>query len=717
MSESSNLLAPRRTATSRALWLIAIAVILCVVFAPSAPSQQAPAAAKAAPEAAPEKPLPGLDLSSMDLSANPCVDMYKYACGNFDAHHPIPSDQPDVDPFYVLYNVTTQELNGILTKAAAGGPGRSPDQQKIGDFFSACMDTSAIDAAGLKPIQPLLDNIDTASVANPAARAQFAALLGKLQRIGVDAFFGYGEQQDLKDATKQIAFAQQGGLGMPEKDYYLRTGDKDAQLRTQYVAHVAKMLTLAGSTPAQAKIDAANIMTLETALAKASLGVVDLREPEKTYHLQPIETFMAISGPSFTDFEDAIHSPRVTEINNATPDFWPEMKKQINTADLATIKAYLRYHLLTTFARELPHAFDAENFDFYGRTLRGQPDQQPRWKRCSNTVNGSIGEALGKVYVDQYFAGDSKAKMLLMVHDIETAMGQDIDQIAWMSPATKARAHEKLAAVANKIGYPDKWRDYSKLAIAPTDGLGNEMRANAFENDRQLNKIGKPVDHAEWQMTPPTVNAYYDPSMNDINFPAGILQTPFYDHTQDDAVNYGHIGAVIGHELTHGFDDEGRKFDAKGNLDDWWTPADLKNFTARTDCLADEYSSFTAVEEKNPADNVKINGKLTLGENTADNGGLLLAFMAYLQRAKDNHIDLAAKRDGFTAPQRFYIAFSQNWCQNTRPEAVRSQVLQDPHSPDRFRVNGVIVNQPGFAPAFGCKQNAPMAPTKSCRIW
>jgi endothelin-converting enzyme/putative endopeptidase len=654
----------------------------------------------------------------MDLTADPCTDMYRYACGNFNANHPIPADQPDVDPFFVLYNVNSQELNAILTKAAVPGPTRTPDEQKIGDYFSACSDTSAIDAAGLKPIQPLLDQIAALGYGNGLInRAQLSTLIGKLQRIGVDAFFGYGEQQDFKDASKQIAFIQQGGLGMPEKDYYLRTGDKDIQLRADYVAHVAKMLTLAGSSPAQAQIDAANIMTLETALAKVSLGVVDMRDPEKTYHLQPIETFMALTGPSFTDFEDAIHSPRVTEFNNATPDFWPALSNQLKTADIATLQAYLRYHLLTTVARNLPHAFDDENFHFYGTVLRGQPEQQPRWKRCSNYVNNAIGEAVGKVYVDQFFAGDSKAKMVEMVRDIESAMGRDIDQIDWMSPATKVRAHQKLAAVANKIGYPDKWRDYSTLTIAPADAAGNQMRAEAFENDRQLHKIGQPVDHAEWQMTPPTVNAYYDPSMNDINFPAGILQPPFYDRAQDDAVNYGHIGAVIGHELTHGFDDEGRKFDAKGNLDDWWTPADLKNFTARADCLADEYSAFTAVEEKNPADNVKINGRLTLGENTADNGGLLLAFMAYLQRAKDNHIDLAAKRDGFTAPQRFYIAFSQNWCQNTRPEAVRSQVLQDPHSPDRFRVNGVIVNQPGFAPAFGCKPNAPMAPAKSCRIW
>ncbi|HUD22992.1 MAG TPA: M13 family metallopeptidase [Acidobacteriaceae bacterium] len=708
MSETTTLLDSKRTTFQRALWRTASAALVCLILAPVALAQQTPAPAKAAP--APEKPLPGLDLSSMDLSADPCTDMYKYACGNFNANHPIPADQPDVDPFYVLYNVTTQELNGILTKAAAGGATRSPDEQKIGDFFSACMDTSAIDAAGLKPIQPLLDDID--SLSTPAPKVKLAALLGELQRDGVDALFGYGEQQDLKDATKQIAFIQQGGLGMPEKDYYLRTGDKDVQLRAQYVAHVAKMLTLAGSTPEQAKQDAQNIMTLETALAKASLGVVDLREPEKTYHLQPIAAFEAnLPGVNFQAYQDAIHSPRVTEINNSTPDYLPEMLKQIRTTPTPTLQAYLRYHLLTTFARELPHAFDEENFDFYGRILRGQPEQQQRWKRCSNTVNGSIGEALGKVYVDQYFAGDSKAKMLVMVHDIETAMGQDIDQITWMSPATKTRAREKLAAVANKIGYPDKWRDYSRLTIAPTDGLGNEMRANAFENDRQLNKIGKPVDKAEWEMTPPTINAYYDDSMNNINFPAGILQPPFYDRAQDDAVNYGHIGAVIGHELTHGFDDEGRKFDALGNLDNWWTADDLKNFTTRTDCEVNEYSSFTAV------DDVHINGKLTLGENTADNGGLMLAFMAYMQRAKDNHIDTSAKVNGFTGPQRFYIGFAQNWCQNVRPEAVREQVLQDPHSPDRFRVNGVIVNQPGFAPAFGCKQGAPMVPVNSCRVW
>jgi endothelin-converting enzyme/putative endopeptidase len=696
----------------RILSCVAASALASLVFLSAAGLScmaQPPAPPVATPPAA-EKPLPGFDLSSMDLSADPCTDMYKFACGKFPANHPIPPDQPGVDPFYVLYNVNTQELNSILQKAETSA-NRSPDEQKIGDYFKACMDTSAINAGGLKSVQPWLDKIDALG-GDSASRMKLAGLIGELQRDGVDAFFGYGEQQDYKDATKQIAFIQQGGLGMPEKDYYLRSGDKDVKLRSQYVAHVAKMLTLAGSPPEQAQKDAQNILAMETALAQASLGVVDMREPEKTYHLQPIATFTAsLPGFDFPSYEDAMHSPHVAEINNATPQFWPELMRQLDTTDMATIKAYLRYQVLTTAARNLPHAFDAENFDFYGRVLEGQPEQRARWKRCSSAVDGALGEALGKVYVDQYFAGDSKAKMLQMVHDIEAAMGRDLDEIDWMSPATKALAQQKLAAVANKIGYPDKWRDYTTLIIKPNDALGNELRANAFENDRELNKIGKPVDKNEWQMSPPTVNAYYDDSMNNINFPAGILQPPFYDQTQDAAVNYGHIGAIIGHELTHGFDDEGRKFDAKGDLSDWWTPDDLKNFTARTDCLVNEYGSFTAV------DDVKVNGKLTLGENTADNGGLLLAFMAYMQRAKEDHLDVNAKVSGFTGPQRFYIAFAQNYCENTRPEAVREQVLQDPHSPDQIRANGTIVNQPGFANAFGCKKPTPMVPANSCRIW
>jgi putative endopeptidase len=652
-------------------------------------------------------PIPGFDTSSIDKTVDPCNDFYKFACGKFAANHPIPADQPGVDQFYALYNVNTQALNGILNKAAAGGAGRSPDEQKIGDYYKACMDTDAINAKGLAPVEPLLKEIDGVT-----SKDQFPALIGKLQRIGVNAFFGYGEQQDFKDATKQIAIVIQGGLGMPEKDYYLRTGAKDETLRAQYVAHVAKMLELAGNSPEQAAKDAKNIMTFETSLAKSSMGVTEMRQPENIYHMQSIATFEAtIPGVDFGAFQDGIHSPRVSELNNATPEYFSALKKEIDSTDLDTLKAYLRYQLLTKSAARLPKKFDDENFDFYGRKLNGQPQQRARWKRCSTSVDGALGEALGKVYVEQYFPGDSKAKMVQMVGDIEAAMDRDIDQLDWMSPVTKTRAKEKLHAVANKIGYPDKFRDYTKLEIKPDEALGNQERAEAFENDRQLNKIGKPVDHSEWGMTPPEVNAYYNSSMNDINFPAGILQPSFYDPKQDDAVNYGHIGAVIGHELTHGFDDEGKKFDAKGNLADWWTADDTKKFVARTDCLENEYGNFVAV------DDVKVNGKLTLGENTADNGGLLLAYMAYLDRAKKNGVDLTAKKDGYTAPQRFYIGFAQNWCENARPEQVRNQVLTDPHSPDHFRANGAIVNQPGFADAFGCKKGSPMVPVNSCRVW
>jgi putative endopeptidase len=652
-------------------------------------------------------PVPGFDKTSLDTTVDPCNDFYKFACGKFAANHPIPADQAGVDQFYELYNVNTQSLNGILNKAAAGGAGRSPDEQKIGDYYKACMNTDLIEQKGLAPVEPLLHEIDAVK-----SKEQLPAVVGKLQRMGVNVFFGYGEQQDLKDAAKQIAAVQQGGLGLPERDYYLRTGAKDVELRQQYVDHVVKMLTLAGSTPEQAKKDADAMMAFETALAKASMTVTEMRDPEKTYHLQPIATFEAtIPGVDFGAFQDAVHSPRVSELNNATPEFFPALVKEINATDLETLKAYMRYELLTAMAGRMPKRFDEENFDFYGRKLEGQPEQAARWKRCSNSVNGALGEALGKVYVAQYFAGDSKAKMLEMVHDIEAAMEQDIDQSEWMSAETKVKAKEKLHLVANKIGYPDKWRDYTKLEIKPEDPLGNKIRADEFENDRQLTKIGKPVDHGEWGMTPPTVNAYYDPSMNDINFPAGILQPSFYDSKEDDAVNYGHIGAVIGHELTHGFDDEGKKFDGKGNLNDWWTADDTKNFVARTDCLVNEYGSFTAV------DDVKVNGKLTLGENTADNGGLVLAYIAYLDRAKKEGVDLAAKKDGYTSPQRFYIGFAQNYCENSRPEQVRNQVLTDPHSPDHFRANGAIVNQPGFAAAFGCKKGSPMVPVASCRVW
>jgi predicted metalloendopeptidase len=657
-------------------------------------------------------PAPAFDTASINTAADPCNDFYKFACGNFVANHPIPSDQAGVDQFYTLFNVNTQELNGILTKYAAPDPSRTPNQQKIGDFYAACMNTTLIDQKGLSPLQPLLDKINTVD------KDGLVSLTGELQRLNVNVFFSFGEEQDFKDSTKQVAAFDQGGLGLPERDYYTRTGDKDKQIRAQYVDHIAKMLTLSGESPADAQRDAANILVFETKLAEASMTNTERRDPDAIYHPQSLATFeQSIGDIDFTPFFEAVHSPQVDSIINANPKFFPAMVDAVHDTDMDTLHAYLRFHLLSTFAGQLPHAIDAENFDFYGRKLEGTPAQRPRWKRCSADVDTALGEALGQVYVQQYFAGDSKAKTLQMVHDIESAMDQDIDTLDWMSPATRVRAKEKLHAVADKIGYPDKWRDYSKLAISPTDALSDDERATAFENDRQLNKIGKAVDKNEWGMTPPTVNAYYNPSMNDINFPAGILQSPFFDPHADLAVNYGHAGAVIGHELTHGFDDEGKKFDAKGNLSDWWTADDTTKFEAKTGCLVNEYGSFVAVPGTTPKDDVHVNGKLTLGENTADNGGLVLAYLAYLDRAKKDGLDIHKKVDGYTGPQRFYIAFAQNWCENSRPESVRAQVLSDPHSPDHFRANGAIVNQPGFAAAFGCKQGSPMVPAANCRVW
>ena len=685
--------------------------LAAAVFALASSAQTAPV--KPAVDTPPTTnylPTPAFDTSSIDVSANPCNDFYKFACGNFAKNHPIPSDQPGTDQFYVLYNVNNQALNGIVTKLASGGPGRTPTEQKIGDDYAACMDTAAIEKKDIAPLQPLLDEIAH------VGKLELAPLAGKLQRIGVNAFFGYGEMQDFKNSTKQIAYIDQGGLGLPEKDYYLRTGEKDKTLRDQYVEHITKMLSFGGETPQQALHDAQAILAFETTLAKASKSVTERRDPASIYHLMTAADFQkTIPHVSFSAFLDEIHSPHVTELNVTTPDFMPALVQAIMTTDIGVLRAYLRYQLLTAEAHNLPKRFDDENFDFYGRKLNGQPEQRPRWKRCSQGVDTALGEALGQVYVDRYFAGNAKAKTLEMVNDIEHAMERDIDQLDWMSPPTKVRAKEKLHAVANKIGYPDKWRDYTKLTISRDDALGNGERATAFENDRVLGKIGKPVDKSEWGMTPPTVNAYYDPSMNNINFPAGILQPAFYDPKADDAVNYGHIGAVIGHELTHGFDDEGKKFDAAGNMTDWWTADDTTKFEARTGCLVNEYGSFVAVED--PKEPVKVNGKLTLGENTADNGGLLLAYMAYLDRAKSSGVDLNKKIDGYTSPQRFYIAFAQNYCENSRDESIRNQVLTDPHSPDHFRANGAIVNQPGFGPAFGCKAGSPMVPANSCRVW
>ncbi len=668
---------------------------------------QAAGAASSSPEKK-VKLLPGLDKQLLDTSADPCTNFFQYACGKFTTLYPIPADKAGYGTGTIVFDYTQDVLQGLLEKVAVRSAQHTPNEQKIGDFYATCMNEEAVDAGGLKPVQPELDRL--AAIRD---KKDLTELLAHYQMINVNAFFGYGEEQDFKNAQKQIAVVGQGGLGLPERDYYFRTGDAAEKTRKEYAAHIANMLRLMGEAPEKAADDAQKIMTLETALAKVSLDITSQRDPNNVYHpmttAKLTELTPEIEWPKF--FADT-GVPGIADLNVANPDFFKGLEAVFESTDLDTLKTYMRWQLInSTPSYALPKAMDQEDFDFYQHKLAGQPQQQARWKRCAQATDGALGEAVGQVYVASQFPPSSKAFTVQMVHDIEGAMDQEIDTLAWMSPETKEKAKAKLHMVADKIGYPDHWRDYSTLQIVGGDAMGNAWRAADFENKRQLNKIGKPVDRGEWYMTPATVDAYYNPLMNDINFPAGILQSPLYDPGATDAENYGHIGSIVGHELTHGFDDQGSKFDGNGNLSDWWTPDDRKSFDSMTDCEVKEYGNFTAV------DDMKVNGKLTLGENTADNGGLRLAYVAFLAEAKRKGIDLAAKQDGFTPVQQFFLAFGQDWCGSLRPERVRLQVQTDPHSPREFRTNGVVQNMSEFGNAFGCKVGQPMMPANACHVW
>ena len=649
---------------------------------------------------------PGLDVNAMDKTADPCVDFYQYTCGGWMQKNPIPADQPGWNVFAKMTLDNQRYLWGILDGLASKAQGRNARQQKIGDYFAACMDEEAVEKRGAKPLAAYLDQINAMK-----SKRELPALLATLQFAMADAgfFFSFGSNQDFADSSKVIAFASTGGLSLPDRDYYLKTEDKSKEIRDQFAIHVARTLVLLGDSADLAKRNADKVLAMETALAAASLSRVDRRDSHNLFHKMDAKG-LAVLTPGFdwNAYLKVAGLAKLDSFNVTEPEFYKALERLWQSSSLDDIKTYLRWHLAHASAAHLSSAFVKEDFDFFSKTLRGVPELKPRWKRCVAMVDTQLGEALGQEFVNRAFSADLKKKTLHMTEQIEQAMQDDLNQLTWMSATTKQKALEKLHSIVNKIGYPDKWRDYTSMVVKRNDYMGNVQRGNLFESRRDIAKIGKPLDRGEWFMTPPTVSAYYFAQMNDINFPAGVLQPPLYDPKMDDAPNYGNTGGTIGHELTHGFDDDGRQFDAKGNLKDWWTETDAKAFTDRAQCIVDQYAQYTMV------DDIKINSKLTLGEDIADLGGLVLAWMAWQAQIANT---TAESRDGFSPEQRFFIGYAQWACENSRPEELRDHALTNPHSPQKYRVNGLVINMPEFEKAFACKAGQPMVRENRCRIW
>jgi endothelin-converting enzyme/putative endopeptidase len=647
---------------------------------------------------------PSLDVSSMDRTIDPCEDFYQYSCGGWRQKNPIPSDQSGWSVYAKLHQDNLAFLRSILESASAAAS-RTDAQQKIGDFYAACMDLNAIDSAGDSPISAVGGRITKA-----VTERHLEALLAELHSgVMGRSFFGFEAGQDFSDASVIMPFVTAGGLGLPDRDYYLESDARSKDIRAGYIDHVARVLALAGDTPQMAYRRALAVMRIETVLARASLTRVERRDPRKLNHRLSLEVLQKLT-PHF-DWSlylaarglQSTHHVTVTE-----PRFVKAFDRILASQSSSDLSSYLTWHVLHASASHLSAAYRRENFAFYGKTLRGQAEEKPRWNTCVALIDQHLGDALGREFVAKAFSSDQKQATLRMTKQIEDEMRRDIESLSWMSAATKRQALVKLDSVVNKIGYPDRWRDYSALQIQGGDYFGNLNRATQFEAKRQLAKIGKPLDRSEWMMTPPTVNAYYDPQMNDINFPAGVLQPPLYDASLDDAPNYGDTGGTIGHELTHGFDDEGRRFDAKGNLTDWWTGEDAKAFEERAQCVVDQYAQYVVV------DDIHINSRLTLGEDVADLGGLMLAYNAWKAQTAEQHLE---SRDGLTPEQRFFVGNAQWACENTRPESDRLQAKTDPHSPGRYRVNGLVVNMPEFERAFACHRGQAMVRENRCRVW
>jgi putative endopeptidase len=674
--------------------------------------------AQSSAASAPSRPTPpaaiqSFDPAAIDKTADPCADFYQYACGNWLKSNPIPADQVRWARSFSLLQERNRYLLWQELDAAAKAP-KSALQKQYGEFFAACMNTGLVEQKGLEPLKPALERIDALQDAH-----HLAALMGELEAEGSPApLFNFGVEQDDKDSSKQIAAIGQGGLSLPDRDYYLVDNKRFQQIRQQYIEHMMRIFTLAGDTPRQAAQEAAAVMEIETALAKASTSRTDLRQPENHYHIYTVDGLQKLTPEfDYSVYFKAVQARPFSTLNVATPDFFKALNEEIDKEPIGAWKSYFRWHLIHGLAANLPKAFFDENFAFFGHTLAGQKEPAPRWKQCTAMTDGALGEAVGQDWVKLHFPPSAKASTDQLVAALEKALGEDIQSLPWMTVATKKAAEEKLDLIRNKIGYPEKWRNYSALKVKRGDLIGNLDRSAVFERNWNLGHLGKPVDEKEWEMTPPTVNAYYNPSFNDINFPAGILQPPFFDPNIDPAVNFGGIGVVIGHEMTHGFDDEGSQYDGNGNLHEWQTPADRKAFTEREKCIADEYSGFDAAPAHEGIPAQKLNGNLTLGENTADNGGLRLAYMALMDTLAAEHKSIDAKIGGYTEAQRYFLGFAQVWCQNQTEQSARQMALTDPHSLTRWRVNGTVQNFDAFGKAFGCAKGQPMYPVNSCRVW
>jgi putative endopeptidase len=645
------------------------------------------------------------DLTALDRTAAPCADFYQFACGGWIKSHPIPSDQSRWGRFNELAERNKLVLKDILEKEAAG-PKSAVTDQRLGDLYSACLDEDAAEKRGADPLKE-----DFAAIDAMKTTADLPAVLARLHGEGIGAAFGFDSDQDYKDATKVIGEVDQAGLSLPDRDYYFKKDDKSVRIRKQFVWHAAKIFGLLGDDPKTAAAEADTVMRLETALAKVSMDRVSRRDPDNLYHKMSAAELAKLS-PAFdwNKYFVKTDAPQSEWLNVVSTTFASGFATELSAEPLADWKTYLRLHVARALAPWLSRDFVNESFDFGGRKLTGAKELKPRWKRCVELVDGNLGHDLGRRYVELTFGAEGKARTDQLIAAIQKSLKADLEGLDWMTEKTRAKALEKFAAITDKIGGPEKWRDYEGVKIDRADLVASVRSAHVYETRRRLNKIGKPVDRKEWDMTPPTVNAYYNPQLNEIVFPAGILQSPFFDRDGDQAINLGAIGVVIGHELTHGFDDEGRKFDAKGNLAEWWTPEDAKKFEAKASCVADQYGAYE------PLPGVKLNGRLTLGENTADNGGVRLASMALEELKKSGSVP--ADVNGFTPEQRLYLGFAQVWCQNSTEESLRMLAAVDPHSAARFRVIGPLSNSEGFAKAFACKPtDAMVLGPKACRVW